>query len=102
MKFDDMRGFAVCAGIIGALGFGLGASCQNQPTAPVTIDTVNSTLVEAGCLAPGTSDVIAAELATGRDQVLVRSLRCMLEGGTVVGCNVPCERAGYVRRPVDQ
>lgn len=60
--------------------------------APLTADQVTGEIVDAGCLASGSSDAVAQELAGGRDPALVASLRCMVEGGTVAGCGVPCTR----------
>jgi hypothetical protein len=77
----------------------IAAGCRSQPAAsPITADQVTEELVDAGCLAPGAGDVdaVAAELATGHDPWLA----CLFDGGSIAGCNVPCERAGYVRRPV--
>jgi hypothetical protein len=52
----------------------------------LTADQVTGELVDAGCLAPGSSDAVAAQLATGHDPWLV----CLFEGGTIGGCMVPC------------
>jgi len=78
----------------------VGASCKSGggPTT-LTFDQVNAELVDAGCIEPGYASFVAAEVDSGKDKQLVGALECMVEGGTIVGCNVPCERAGYVRRP---
>lgn len=92
--------FAAVAIALGALA-SIGASCKTTPSSPpppptpLTIDQVSGELVEAGCLAPGSSDAVAAQLATGHSPWI----GCMIEGGTIVDCNAPCEHAGYVRRP---
>lgn len=82
----------------------IGASCQ-KPTPPTPApapaptllsgDEVTGELVDAGCLAPGTSDAVVAELLTGHDPWL----GCLFEGGTLAACNAPCQRAGLVQRP---
>jgi|GEM_PF-2362316 len=80
----------------------VGASCKSgggAPASPLTFDQVNAELVDAGCIEPGYASFVAAEVDSGKDKQLVGALECMVEGGTIVGCNVPCERAGYVRRP---
>ena len=90
------------AGVVGLFVAALtlrSAACQPTPppAAPVglTSDQVTGELVDAGCLAPGSSDAVAAELATGHDPWLA----CLYEGGSIVQCNAPCARAGYVRKP---
>ncbi len=71
----------------------LAACCKSSPSgAPLTAEQVTGELVDAGCLAPGSSDAIAAELAGGKDTALMVSLQCLVEGGTVAGCGVPCTR----------
>ncbi len=70
-------------------------ACKTPASQPLTADQITAELVEAGCLAAGSSDAVAAELATGHDAWL----NCLQEGGTIQGCNAPCERAGWVRRP---
>jgi hypothetical protein len=78
----------------------VGASCKSGG-GPITItfDQVNEALVDAGCIEPGYGSFVAAEVDSGKNHQLVGAIECMLEGGAIVGCNVPCERAGYVRRP---
>jgi hypothetical protein len=81
----------IVAGSIGAVCV---LACK-PAAAPLTADQVAVELEDSGCLAPGSSDAVAAELATGKDPWLA----CMFEGGTIQACNAPCERAGWVRRP---
>jgi hypothetical protein len=81
----------IVAGSIGAVCV---LACK-PAAAPLTADQVAGELEDAGCLAPGSSDAVAAELATGHDAWL----NCLQEGGTIQGCNAPCEHAGWVRRP---
>lgn len=72
-------------------------SGATPPSPPLTATQIAAELEEAGCLqaGPGVADAVAAELATGHDAWL----SCLQDAGTIVSCNVPCQRAGYVRRP---
>ena len=91
---------ALGASLLGGfiLGASLGASCKTPPApppapTPVTADQVTGELVEAGCLAPGSSSAITAELldVDAHDQGLRRSILCLFDGGSVVSCQIPCK-----------
>jgi hypothetical protein len=59
----------------------------------VTADQVTSELVEAGCLAPGSSAAVLAELeldGAAQDPTLRRAIACLFDGGTVASCDVGC------------
>jgi len=85
--------------IVGALA--IGGACQTAPPAAPppgrTADQVTEILVDAGCLAPGSSAAIVQEMQVGRDEALKASLACLFDGGAVAGCGVPCTRS----RPAD-
>lgn len=88
------RAVVALAGLAASLAF-VGASCNGgtvaaPPTqgAPFTIGYVAGEMVDAGCVRAGEEDAMAAELATGH----AFWLACMVEGGTVLGCNAPCYR----------
>jgi hypothetical protein len=88
---------SVVAGFVGVSAL-TGADCKTPPSAPsqpLSADQVTDILVDAGCLAPGSSDAVAAQLATGHSPWLA----CVFEGGSISDCNAPCERAGLVRKP---
>jgi hypothetical protein len=93
--------------LAGCIGVGIGASLCACPSGggggpvPVSPESgypyVYDTLTEAGCLvaAPGVMNALVAQEQTGHSPWI----DCMREGGTILGCNAPCERAGWVRRP---
>jgi hypothetical protein len=93
--------------LAGCISVGIGASLCACPSGggpvPVSPESgypyVYDSLVEAGCLAAGQgvmNDLVAQE-QTGHSPWI----DCMLDGGSILGCNAPCERAGWVRRPTD-
>ena len=88
---------SVIAGFVGVSAL-TGANCKTPPSSPsqpLSADQVTAKLVDAGCMTPGSSDAVTAQLATGHSPWLA----CMFEGGSIADCNAPCERAGLVRRP---
>jgi hypothetical protein len=82
----------------------LAASCTKAPApvtpTPVTGDQVTGELVEASCLAPGSSAAVLAELQLdgAADPSLQRAIACLFDGGTVASCNVGCGSAAAQQR----
>lgn len=74
------------------LAAALAAGCAKTATLAVSADQVNAELVEAGCVSPGSSASIAAELqlVDAQDPVLQRSIACLFDGGTVASCGMVC------------
>jgi hypothetical protein len=67
-----------------------GCTTTPPPTTTTPSGTsVYNALVDAGCLAPdeGGAALITQELATDSG---FPWLGCLVDGGTVAGCNVPC------------
>ena len=75
-----------------AIGFGVAAcgSCRPQAS-PTTPAGLVGELVDAGCLAPGDDAAAAELLQTLESDAAQPWLVCLADGGSVVGCGVPCK-----------
>lgn len=84
---------AVAAAALAAL---MGCSgCQPGPPAPQPPPTLDQTiygeLVEAGCLAPDPATGVSSVASEHAMPDQPAWLACLYDGGTIAGCNVPCQ-----------
>lgn len=63
------------------------------PPTPSTYATLDGELVEAGCLQPGDAGLALLVQAYESDAAMPTWAACLLEGGRVFACGVPCTTA---------
>ena len=81
------------------LGGVLVACTKTPPTTPTTPVSIYGALVDAGCLAADDSGLAAVQ-AESQIDAAPSWFGCLLEGGTVTGCNVPCSSVPSVPKSV--